>query len=75
MQWNIIRRLGLRALILAVLLGLAGTSACLIRTRPAHQHHVKRGHAHGHHKPHKGKKYKKQKKYKKYKKQGPGHRH
>lgn len=73
MQWNLIRRLGLRALILAVLLGLAGTSACLIRTRPAHQHHhVKRGHAHGHHKQPKAKKHKKHKKHKKYKKR---HRH
>lgn len=73
MHRNLFQRIGLRALILAVLLGFAGTSACIVRTRPAHRHsHVKRGHAHGHHKQPKAKN-KKYKKAKKYKKQR--HRH
>lgn len=72
MQWNFFRRIGLRALILAVLLGFAGTSACLVRTRSGHRHsQVKRGHAHGHHKA----KHKKHKKAKKYKKAKQRHRH
>ena len=62
MQWDMFRRFGLRALILAILLGFVGASACIVRTRPAqHRVYVKSGHP-------QHKKYKKPKKHKKYKK-------
>jgi hypothetical protein len=69
MRSNLFSKIGLRALLLVLLFGLAGT-ACIVATEPAPRHgHVVRRPApgHHHHAPKKHKKYKKHQKHKKHK--------